>query len=301
LAWRNHFELARELIMTQQRANAIFNKPSGWTWALTGILIGGVVALLVHWPAQWLAQTLAQMTHGQVQLQEAQGSVWQGSGKLIMTGGEGSRDAMALPGRISWQLSLKPQGFALPRLHFQLLAACCMAQAAQFQLSAQLSQRPWQWHLQMDDHRSQWPAHLLSGLGAPWNTLQPEGNLTVTTQQMQIQGMAGQAALQGNLQLTAENMSSKLSTLRPMGTYQVNLGTTTATRAVSEATLGATPVLTLTTLSGSLLLNGQGQWQGNHFQFRGEASAVPEHAAALSNLLNIIGRRQGARSLLSLG
>jgi hypothetical protein len=28
---------------------------------------------------------------------------------------------------------------------------------------------------------------------------------------------------------------------------------------------------------------------------------VPEHAEALSNLLNIIGRRQGARSLLSLG
>jgi len=50
-----------------------------------------------------------------------------------------------------------------------------------------------------------------------------------------------------------------------------------------------------------LLLSGQGQWQGTRLQFRGEASAVPEHAAALSNLLNIIGRRQGARSLLSLG
>ena len=261
------------------------------------------MALLIHWPAQWLAQALAHASQGQVQLQETQGSVWQGSGKLVLTGGDGSRDAMALSGRISWQLNLTPQGMALPHLHLQLMAPCCMTQAAQLQLSAQVNppNGPWAWQFQMGDHRSQWPAHLLSGFGAPWNTLQPEGNLILTTQHLQVQGMFGQTALLGQLQLTAENMSSKLSTLRPMGTYQVNLGTTTATASASDATLGATPVLSLTTLSGSLLLNGQGQWQGNHFQFRGEASAVPEHADALSNLLNIIGRRQGARSLLSLG
>jgi general secretion pathway protein N len=82
-----------------------------------------------------------------------------------------------------------------------------------------------------------------------------------------------------------------------MGTYQINLNNGSLNNGVP----GSTPTLKLTTLSGSLLLSGQGQWQGSHFQFRGEASAVPEHAAALSNLLNIIGRRQGARSLLSLG
>ena len=69
----------------------------------------------------------------------------------------------------------------------------------------------------------------------------------------------------------------------------------------SDPANSALPKLNLSTQSGSLLLSGQGQWQGSKFQFRGEASAVPEHAAALSNLLNIIGRRQGARSLLSLG
>jgi general secretion pathway protein N len=36
-------------------------------------------------------------------------------------------------------------------------------------------------------------------------------------------------------------------------------------------------------------------------RFRGEASSSPESAAALSNLLNIMGRRQGEKTILSIG
>ena len=115
--------------------------------------------------------------------------------------------------------------------------------------------------------------------------------------------MHSQTQLQGSLHLTAHDLSSKLSTLKPMGTYVLSLANAHSANdaSASLASANASPQLTLSTQSGSLLLSGQGQWQGTQFQFRGEASAVPEHAAALSNLLNIIGRRQGARSLLSLG
>jgi general secretion pathway protein N len=260
-----------------------------------GVFLGTVLAVLLHWPAPWLAQAVSKATHGQIQLQEAQGTLWQGSGKLVLTGGAGSRDAMALPGRVHWQLRIAPQGLQLPKVHLQWMAACCMTQATHIQMSAQLV--PQTLTLQINDHTSQWPASLLSGLGAPWNTMQPEGNLVVTTQQLNIVLAPKSTAMQGNLMVTAEDMSSKLSTLRPMGTYQINLNS----GSLNNGAPGSTPTLKLTTLSGSLLLSGQGQWQGSHFQFRGEASAVPEHAAALSNLLNIIGRRQGARSLLSLG
>ena len=264
---------------------------STWSWALVGVVLGAVWALLVHLPAQWLAQVVSQATQQQVQIQEAQGSVWQGSGKLVLTGGQGSRDALALPGRIQWHTALAFHGFQWPQFVFNLNAACCMTQRAQ--LSLQVAERLGVWQLQVNDHRSQWPAHLLSGLGAPWNTLQPEGNLVLETKQLQVQFQTAKTWLQGGLTLTAENMSSKLSTLQPMGTYQIQLG--------GSASPNLMPSLTLSTQSGSLLLSGQGQWQGSKLQFRGEASAVPEHAEALSNLLNIIGRRQGARSLLSLG
>jgi general secretion pathway protein N len=62
-----------------------------------------------------------------------------------------------------------------------------------------------------------------------------------------------------------------------------------------------TPSLDLDTLQGPLRLSGQGQWLGQRLRFTGEALAEPDAEVALSNLLNIIGRRDGARSLLSLG
>jgi general secretion pathway protein N len=49
-----------------------------------------------------------------------------------------------------------------------------------------------------------------------------------------------------------------------------------------------------------LQLSGQGEW-APRLRFRGQASATPEAEAALANLLNIIGRRQGAVSLISIG
>ncbi len=262
-----------------------------WSWAIWGAVLGGVLAVLVHLPAQWLAQVVSRATQEQVQLQEAQGSVWQGSGKLVLTGGEGSRDALALPGRLHWQTNLAFNGVQWPQFNLNLNAACCMTQT--LNLSVQATEPVGLWQLQINDHRSQWPAHLLSGLGAPWNTLQPEGNLVLETKQLRVHFQNSKTWLQGGLTLTAENMSSKLSTLQPMGTYQIQLGGSSSPNDM--------PSLTLSTQSGSLLLSGQGQWQGSRLQFRGEASAVPEHAEALSNLLNIIGRRQGARSLLSLG
>jgi len=265
--------------------------PRAWAWAMTGALLGALMALLIHLPAQWLAQALVKASLGQVQLQEVQGSVWQGSGKLVLTGGEGSRDALALPGRINWQTSMSLNASNRPQFNFSLNAACCMTQAVHLSLQATEGLRVWQ--LVVDDHQSQWPAHLLSGLGAPWNTLQPEGTLKLQTKQLKVNFQSQPSWLQGAITLTAENMSSKLSTLKPMGTYQINLEV--------ASTANPLPSLSLTTQSGSLLLSGQGQWQGSRLQFRGEASAVPEHAAALSNLLNIIGQRQGARSLLSLG
>jgi len=40
---------------------------------------------------------------------------------------------------------------------------------------------------------------------------------------------------------------------------------------------------------------------GQRLRFTGEASAAEGQEASFDNLLNILGRRQGARSLLSLG
>ena len=46
---------------------------------------------------------------------------------LLVTGGEGSRDALALPGRLQWQLGLSLFDAGRPQLHLDLHAPCCMS------------------------------------------------------------------------------------------------------------------------------------------------------------------------------
>jgi general secretion pathway protein N len=57
----------------------------------------------------------------------------------------------------------------------------------------------------------------------------------------------------------------------------------------------------LSTLAGELLLSGSGQWTGSQWRFRGEARAAPGAEGELDNLLNFLGRRQGALSAISIG
>jgi general secretion pathway protein N len=130
-------------------------------------------------------------------------------------------------------------------------------------------------------------------LGAPWNTLQTDGQLQLNTRSVQLLWAQGRMQMQGQLELNLQNMSSRLSPIKPMGSYRIQLSGT------PEGT--ATPNLQLSTLQGPLMLSGQGQWVSQRLRFTGEASAQEGHESAFDNLLNILGRRQGVRSLLSLG
>ena len=74
------------------------------------------------------------------------------------------------------------------------------------------------------------------------------------------------------------------------------------TSMVDQAPTGTdNATVALQTLRGELLLQGNGQWVGGQLRFRGDAQAAPGREEALANLLNIIGRRQGPRSLLHIG
>jgi general secretion pathway protein N len=249
-------------------------------WALAGALAGGLLTLVLAAPAHWLAAGLERASQGQLQLREPRGTVWTGSARLVLTGGAGSRDQLALPSRVQWQLRPAWLGARI-----QLSAACCTPQPLQARLRLR-----WQGlEAQFQDQQSQWPADLLTGLGTPWNTAQIQGQLLLRTQGLRLQWLAGRGRSEGQLQLDALGVSSRLSTLRPMGSY----------RLVIDG--GDSPTVTLSTLEGHLQLSGSGQWVGQRLRFRGEATATPEREAALANFLNIIGRRSGARSLISLG
>jgi general secretion pathway protein N len=174
---------------------------------------------------------------------------------------------------------------ALGGVTAELKSACCTDQP----LRARMSPRWGGARVLVADARSRWPASLLAGLGTPWNTLQLDGELLLDTQGLSVEWVEGRLSIAGRAELTAQRLSSRLSTLRPMGSYRTTL------------IGGNTPKLTLDTLEGSLQLTGSGEWVGSRLRFSGEATASPEREGALSNLLNIIGRRSGARSIITIG
>lgn len=253
-----------------------------WHWALAGALLGGMLTLSLAAPARWLAAAVAQATQGMVQLADAQGTVWNGQARLILTGGRGSRDRITLPGPAHWQLRLHFDG-----LHLRLHASCCTQPEAP--LALHISPRWGGAQVQLHDAQTHWPAALLAGLGTPFNTLALQGELGLHTRQLALDWQAGRLQLHGHADLTLRNMRSRLSTVQPLGSYQVQLQG------------GEAMSIHLSTLEGALLLNGQGQWIGQRLRFEGQASAAPGLHDQLANLLNLLGRRQGELALISLG
>jgi len=252
-----------------------------WGSACMGAAVGLVLATLVFAPARWLAGGLQQLSNGHIQLQNARGSVWQGSGRLVLSGGDGSSGQVALPGALSWRIRPAWRGVSA-----DISAECCTQVPLSFHAG-------WAWpgdiSVALDNSLSIWPAGLLAGLGTPWNTVRPEGQMAISSTGWRAQWVQGRMALSGQLQLDATQVSSRLTTIAPMGSYRLTLAG------------GATPLLTVATLEGSLQLSGKGQWVGQRLRFEGEASASPDRVEALSNLLNILGRRDGAKSIIKLG
>lgn len=271
-----------------KRAPSSADRRSPWALAMLMGSLGVLVACVLWAPARWLSAALASLSGERVQLADARGTLWQGSAVLVLTGGEGSRDRLALPGRLHWQWRW-PGNAGWAALGLQAQVDCCMREPSTVRLHA----GPGHAEAELGTHTSQWPASLLGGLGAPWNTLQLEGQLRLRSEGLRLQWAQGRWQVQGAAELTLQDLSSRLSTLRPMGSYRLQLQGSAEPAGLSQ--------IELSTLSGSLKLSGHGQWLDRRLRFEGEASAAPEHEAALSNLLNIIGRRQGSRSLLSLG
>jgi general secretion pathway protein N len=270
--WGSHAPVSRKRLPTQGATHR--------RWAWLGAVIGSFSALALFAPAAWLAIGVAHASNGQVLLADARGTVWNGSAQLVLTGGANSTDATALPERVLW--TLRP---GMTGLYGEVRPLCCSAQPARVQATLRWGGA----RLQVTALRLNLPAQLLSGLGTPWNTLSPQGQLALVTDDISIDWTEGRAQLGGSARLDMTEVSSRLSTLRPLGDYRLQL------------TGGAAPTLQLQTLQGALQLSGSGQWVGSRMRFSGEASAAPDREAALSNLLNIIGRRQGSKSLISLG
>ena len=267
---------------------------AGRRWGWWGAGVGAMLGLIAYAPAPWLARAVASVTDGRLLLADAQGTIWRGDAVAVLTGGPGSRDARALPGRLNWSMRLGFHGVSLV-----LQQDCCIQTPLVLQVQPSWSgatlgigtQTQAGQPLQTAGEIGHWPAAWLGGLGTPWNTLQLGGVLRVQTRDLGFSWTQGRLRVKGEAAVLLDNVASRVTTLDRLGSYRLDI----AGDAEGQVQLQ------LGTLDGALSLTGSGGVTPSGVRFRGEARASESTQGALDNLLNIIGRRQGDRSVISIG
>ena len=256
-------------------------------WAVAGAVLGTAIGVVAFAPATWLAQAVAAASGQRLVLADPRGTVWSGSAVPVLTGGADSRDATALPGRLEWSLGLAGLGLEMRARH-----ACCLNGTVALRMAPGWS-RVTTTLVPPSGWVGQWPSAWLAGLGTPFNTMQVGGVARLLSPGFTLEWLAGRWRVEGLAEVEILNASSRLSTLDALGSYRLRL--------VGDPANAGQPLLDLSTLEGALQLSGAGTWGPGGVRFRGEARAAGADEPALSNLLNIIGRRDGARSVISIG
>ena len=249
------------------------------TWLLAGIVSIALTAL-VFFPAGWMASIVETQTAGRLTLGDAQGTLWRGS--AFIGGAPGGNDPVTplLPGRFSWRLS--------PML---LLGQV----DAELENTAALS-RPvsviGSWHQWLISPAAiSLPAERLAALGAPLNSVQPSGQMRLSWEQLQLVRQGGEIEMTGTMNLEMNDIASRLSPVKPLGTYNLVFDWR-----------GQQAAATLKTIQGPLLLSGSGMFANGRLQFSGQAETEAGQEERLANLLGLLGqrRKEGGKDVIAL-
>ncbi|ALK95261.1 general secretion pathway protein GspN [Massilia sp. WF1] len=228
------------------------------------------VTILVFLPAAWLGPIVERQTGGRLTLGDAQGTLWHGSAFLGGAPGEGGSVTPLLPGRFSWRLS--------PLVLFGQVSMD-LANERALALPVRITGSWSQWQVSAGELLL--PAEGLAGLGAPLNTLAPSGVIKLSWNLLDIARQGQAVAVQGRTVLSLTDMGSRMSPVKPLGSYELAMDWR-----------GQQADLSLRTVRGALLLSGSGTLQNGRLRFSGQAQAADGYEDTLGNLLNLLGQRR---------
>ena len=241
------------------------------TFGLLAVLVLAVaLTVLVCLPASWLGSMVERQTGGRLTLGDAQGTLWSGSAFVGGAPGEGGSVTPLLPGRFTWRLSPL---VLFGRVDMQLENV--QALAGPVRIAGSWSQ--WQ----VSEGQLLLPAEGLAGLGAPLNTLMPSGVIRLSWNRLDLTRQPNSVAVTGRTTLSMSDMGSRMSPIRPLGSYEMAMDWR-----------GAEADLVLRTVRGALLLSGNGSLQNGRLRFSGQASAAEGYEETLGNMLNLLGQRR---------
>jgi general secretion pathway protein N len=244
-------------------------------------LLTAVVVLVLSAPASFADVGLSQITQGRLRLADAQGTVWQGKGKIVLAdiaaqAAPYTVTGLVLPGDFEWRLAGWP--LILGKIDIKLSGVGVQKPIA---LTGGLSE------LKISASRLVLPGVDLSRMGSPWNTFKPQATLDVQWDNMTLR----QGQFDGKAVVELKDIASALTPVRPLGSYKVDVTGT-----------GSSADVKLSTTQGPLKLEGNGVWnarQGLRLSIEAEADETAK--AKLQTLLSLIGRREGEKTIIRIG
>jgi general secretion pathway protein N len=233
--------------------------------ALFVIIVSVAGTLFVMMPAAWIVPQFSKATGGHVNLVDPAGSLWRGSATLMLAAGSDGAGATLLPGRIEWTTAFLP--LFTGRVHMTMRQTQAMPEAVTLDATPRGAV--------LTGGQIAVPATLLSGLGAPFNTLDFDGSVRLSWTDFRLLNRNAY----GQVVVTLDDMASRVSRVKPLGSYRVAL-----------QAQGASATIDLTTSKGPLMLTGNGSISQESTAFQGTATAAPEQRENLAGLLNLLGR-----------
>jgi len=236
--------------------------------------------VLLFLPASWMSVLIERQTQGRLTLGDVQGSFWNGSGFIGVAAGVNDPVTPLFPGRFNWKVSPL---ILLTQLDLELQNS--EALSVPVKIAGNFSE----WHV--SPSVLVLPTERLEGLGAPLNTIGPSGKLHLSWNNLQFVRDGLKLNAQGQLQLNLSEMASRLSPVRPLGSYKMSFDLQ-----------GTDADINLVTETGPMMLSGNGAVKAGHFQFSGKAWAQEGQEAKLANLLNLLGQRRkdGDKDVIAL-
>jgi general secretion pathway protein N len=249
------------------------------TWifaAITSVLL----TVLLFLPASWLGLLVEKQSQGRLSLGDIQGTFWQGSAFVGVAAGMHGPVTPLFPGRFQWHISPL---LLLGQIKLELQNPASLESAVK--VTGNFSQ--WQ----VSPSVLLLPPERLEGLGAPLNTIGPTGVLHLSWNELLFSRNNGQVSATGHMQLEMAEMASRLSPIKPLGSYQLQFDL-----RCTEADMQ------LMTIKGPMMLAGSGKMLAGRFQFSGKAWAQAGQEARLANLLNLLGQRRndGEKEVIAL-
>ena len=248
-------------------------------WLLAGVA-SVALTVMIFFPATWITSIVERQTVGRLTLGDAHGTLWNGS--AFIGGAASGSDPITplLPGRFSWHLS--PM-VLLGSIDAQLVNTEALSQP----ISVTGNWRQWQ----VNPGAILLPAERLAALGAPLNTIQPSGQMRLSWDLLQLTWQNGQIGMNGTMKLEMNDIGSRLSPIKPLGSYELALDWR-----------GTRASVTLKTNEGPMLLNGTGIFSNGRLQFSATAQAETGQEQRLANFLNLLGQRrqEGGKDVIAL-